>query len=175
VAYIVSLNALAFAKVHLCDLDRLKKLLKMTVLLATTEQFAEHAPVADGASNLFFQIFGPEVVHVRWYMEYIACALARAFDCSHRIRNRADALIRRQIAQILLAIGLTPQYAALGRHVFHYPGDLLAKFILRAVDGLNSGGLGSLMQTTNLPKVGRGKVPLFCGTARPLSYFPAGS
>lgn len=64
-AYIVSLNALAFAKVHLGDLDRLKKLLKMTVLLATTEQFAEHAPVADGASNLFVQIFGPEVDHVR--------------------------------------------------------------------------------------------------------------
>lgn len=60
-----SLNALAAAKQHLGSLDRLKKLIKLTVLMATTEQFAEHAPVADGASNLFVQIFGPEAGHVR--------------------------------------------------------------------------------------------------------------
>src|SRR5262249_34862500 len=47
-ARIASLNALAVAKEHLGDLDRLKKLVKLTVLMATTEQFAEHAPVADG-------------------------------------------------------------------------------------------------------------------------------
>src|SRR6476646_11969685 len=64
-ARIASLNALAVAKEHLGDLDRLKKLVKLTVLMATTERFAEHAPVADGASNLFVQIFGPEVGHVR--------------------------------------------------------------------------------------------------------------
>src|SRR5713226_3459073 len=64
-ARIASLNALAAAKQHLGDLDRLKKLVKLTVLLATTEQFAKHAPVADGASNLFVQIFGPETGHVR--------------------------------------------------------------------------------------------------------------
>jgi enamine deaminase RidA (YjgF/YER057c/UK114 family) len=64
-ARIASLNALAAAKQHLGDLDRLKKLVKLTVLLATTEQFAEHAPVADGASDLFVQIFGPDAGHVR--------------------------------------------------------------------------------------------------------------
>ena len=60
-----SLNALAAARHHLGDLDRLKKLVKLTVLMATTGQFAEHALVADGASNLFVQIFGPEAGHVR--------------------------------------------------------------------------------------------------------------
>jgi len=64
-ARIASLNALAAAKRHLGDLDRLKKLVKLTVLMATTEQFVEHAPVADGASDLFAQIFGPEAGHVR--------------------------------------------------------------------------------------------------------------
>ena len=64
-ARIASLNALAAAKEHLGDLDRLKKLVKLTVLIATTEQFADHAAVADGASNLFVQIFGPEAGHVR--------------------------------------------------------------------------------------------------------------
>jgi enamine deaminase RidA (YjgF/YER057c/UK114 family) len=64
-ARIASLNALAAAKQHLGDLDRLKKLIKLTVLIATTEQFVDHAPVADGASNLFVQIFGEEAGHVR--------------------------------------------------------------------------------------------------------------
>jgi enamine deaminase RidA (YjgF/YER057c/UK114 family) len=64
-ARISSLNALAAAKEHLGDLDRLKKLMKLTVLIATTEQFTEHAPVADGASDLFVQIFGPEAGHTR--------------------------------------------------------------------------------------------------------------
>jgi enamine deaminase RidA (YjgF/YER057c/UK114 family) len=64
-ALIASLNILAVAKEHLGDLDRLKKLLKLTVLIATAEQFTEHASVADGASNLFVQIFGPKAGHVR--------------------------------------------------------------------------------------------------------------
>ncbi len=64
-ARIASLNALAIAKEHLGDLDRVRRLIKLTVLIATTLQFTEHAPVADGASDLFVQIFGPETGHVR--------------------------------------------------------------------------------------------------------------
>src|SRR6266446_3898311 len=64
-ARIAALNALAAAKEHLGDLNRLKKLVKLTVLIATTEPFADHAPVADGASDLFVKIFGPEAGHVR--------------------------------------------------------------------------------------------------------------
>jgi enamine deaminase RidA (YjgF/YER057c/UK114 family) len=64
-ARVAALNALAAAKHHLGTLDRLKKLVKLTLLIATTEPFVEHAPVADGASNLFVQIFGAEAGHVR--------------------------------------------------------------------------------------------------------------
>jgi enamine deaminase RidA (YjgF/YER057c/UK114 family) len=64
-ARLAALNALAAAQEYLGDLDRLKKLLKLTVLMATTEQFVEHAAVGDGASNLFVKIFGPEAGHVR--------------------------------------------------------------------------------------------------------------
>jgi enamine deaminase RidA (YjgF/YER057c/UK114 family) len=64
-ARIAALNALAAAKQHLGDLDRVKKLVKLTVLIATTEEFAEHASVADGASELFVEIFGSEAGHVR--------------------------------------------------------------------------------------------------------------
>jgi enamine deaminase RidA (YjgF/YER057c/UK114 family) len=64
-ARIAALNALAVAKEHLADLDRLQKLVKLTVLMATTEQFTQHAQVADGASDLFVQVFGREAGHVR--------------------------------------------------------------------------------------------------------------
>lgn len=64
-ARIASLNALAVAMEHLGDLHQLKKLVKLTVLVATTGDFTEHAAVADGASDLFVQIFGTEAGHVR--------------------------------------------------------------------------------------------------------------
>jgi enamine deaminase RidA (YjgF/YER057c/UK114 family) len=64
-ARLAALTALAAAKEYIGDLDKLKKLVKLTVLLTTTEDFTEHAAVADGASNLFVQLFGPEVGHVR--------------------------------------------------------------------------------------------------------------
>jgi enamine deaminase RidA (YjgF/YER057c/UK114 family) len=64
-ARLAALNALAVAKEHLGDLDRLKKLVKLTVVLAVTDEFKEHAAVAEGASNLFAQIFGTEAGHAR--------------------------------------------------------------------------------------------------------------
>ena len=64
-ARLAALNALALVQAHLGDLDRVKKLVKLTVLMVTTEQFVEHAAVGDGASNLFAQLFGPETGHVR--------------------------------------------------------------------------------------------------------------
>src|SRR5580698_2000810 len=42
-ARIAALNALAAAKEHLGNLERIKKLVKLTVLIVTTEQFVDHA------------------------------------------------------------------------------------------------------------------------------------
>jgi enamine deaminase RidA (YjgF/YER057c/UK114 family) len=64
-ARLAAMNALAVAQQHLGDLDRVKRLVKLSVVLATTEQFVEHAAVADGASDLFVQLFGTENSHVR--------------------------------------------------------------------------------------------------------------
>ena len=60
-----ALNALAAAQAHVGDLDRVKRLVKLSVLLSITEEFVEHAAVADGASNLFVQLFGAQEGHVR--------------------------------------------------------------------------------------------------------------
>jgi enamine deaminase RidA (YjgF/YER057c/UK114 family) len=62
---VAAMNALAVAQQHLGDLDRVKKLVRLSVALATTGQFVEHATVADGASDLFVQLFGAENGHVR--------------------------------------------------------------------------------------------------------------
>jgi enamine deaminase RidA (YjgF/YER057c/UK114 family) len=62
---IAAMNTLAIAQQHLGDLDRLRRLVKLSVILLTTEQFVEHATVADGASDLFVQLFGVENGHVR--------------------------------------------------------------------------------------------------------------
>ena len=64
-ARLAALNALALVQDHLGDLDRVKKLVKLTVLMVTTERFIEHPAVGDGASDLFAQLFGPETGHVR--------------------------------------------------------------------------------------------------------------
>jgi len=64
-AQIAALNALALVQAHLGDLDRAKRVVKLTVLMVTTEDFSEHAAVGDGASNVFAQLFGPETGHVR--------------------------------------------------------------------------------------------------------------
>jgi enamine deaminase RidA (YjgF/YER057c/UK114 family) len=64
-ARLAALNALAAAQAHVGNLDRVTKLVKLCVLLLTTEDFVEHAAVADGASNLFVQIFGAQAGHVR--------------------------------------------------------------------------------------------------------------
>jgi enamine deaminase RidA (YjgF/YER057c/UK114 family) len=64
-ARLAALNALAAAQEHVGDLDRLKKLVKLSVILSTTEEFVEHAAVADGASNFFVQLFGAPAGNVR--------------------------------------------------------------------------------------------------------------
>jgi enamine deaminase RidA (YjgF/YER057c/UK114 family) len=75
-ARLAALNALAAAQEHVGDLDRLKKLVKLSVILSTTEEFVEHASVADGASNLFVQLFGAPAGNVRSCTAYTTRPLA---------------------------------------------------------------------------------------------------
>lgn len=49
-ARLAALNALALAKQHLHSLDKVTRVVRLTVTLATTAEFRDHAKVADGAS-----------------------------------------------------------------------------------------------------------------------------
>ena len=64
-ARLAALNALSVANQHLQGLDRVQGVVRLGVSMMTTADFVEHAVVADGASELFVQIFGPDPGHTR--------------------------------------------------------------------------------------------------------------
>lgn len=64
-ARLAALNALALAKQHLQSLDKVKRVVRLTVSLAATTEFRDHAKVADGASELLAEVFGADRLPTR--------------------------------------------------------------------------------------------------------------
>ena len=64
-ARLAALNALGLARQHLGSLDKVQRVAQLTVTLATTPDFQEHPKVADGASELFAEVFGADRVPTR--------------------------------------------------------------------------------------------------------------
>jgi enamine deaminase RidA (YjgF/YER057c/UK114 family) len=62
---LAALNALALAKEHLESLDRVARVVRLGVSLATAPDFREHPKIADAASELMVSIFGPEKTSTR--------------------------------------------------------------------------------------------------------------
>jgi enamine deaminase RidA (YjgF/YER057c/UK114 family) len=60
-----ALGALAAAKQHLGSLDRVTRVVRVGVLVATHGDFFDQPKVADGASDLFRDIFGNDKLAVR--------------------------------------------------------------------------------------------------------------
>src|SRR6202000_80697 len=59
-APVALLRALAALRDELGDLGRVSRILKLTVYVNSTEDFLDHSAVADGASMLIYELFGPE-------------------------------------------------------------------------------------------------------------------
>jgi enamine deaminase RidA (YjgF/YER057c/UK114 family) len=64
-ARIAALNALASAKDHLGTLDRIKRVVRLGVFMAASGGSINQPEVADGASDLLRDVFGPENMAVR--------------------------------------------------------------------------------------------------------------
>jgi enamine deaminase RidA (YjgF/YER057c/UK114 family) len=64
-ARIAALGALASAKDYLGTLDRIKRVVRLGVFMATSACFVDHPGVADGASDLLRDVFGAENMAVR--------------------------------------------------------------------------------------------------------------
>ena len=62
---LATLNALALALGHLGSLDRVSRVVRLHTTLAASTEFRDHPVVADAASELIGQIFGPEKTSVR--------------------------------------------------------------------------------------------------------------
>jgi enamine deaminase RidA (YjgF/YER057c/UK114 family) len=64
-AYCAALNALALARQHLGSLDRISRVVRLGVYIATTGDFADHVTVADAASELLRDILGDDKMSTR--------------------------------------------------------------------------------------------------------------
>jgi len=63
--YIAALNALAAAKEHLGSLDRITRVVRLGIFIATSGDFFDHPRVADAVSDLFRDVFGSDKMSVR--------------------------------------------------------------------------------------------------------------
>jgi len=59
------LSALAAARQYLGSLDRIVRVVRLGIFISTEGDFVDHPKVADGASDLFYDIFGSENPAVR--------------------------------------------------------------------------------------------------------------
>jgi enamine deaminase RidA (YjgF/YER057c/UK114 family) len=64
-ARLAALNALSIAKEHLGSLKRVTRVVRVGVMLATFGDFFDQPRVADGASELFRDVFGEEKLSAR--------------------------------------------------------------------------------------------------------------
>jgi enamine deaminase RidA (YjgF/YER057c/UK114 family) len=63
--YIAALGALAAAKAHLGSLDRISRVVRLGIVIATFGDFFDQPRVADAASDFFQAVFGIEKASVR--------------------------------------------------------------------------------------------------------------
>jgi enamine deaminase RidA (YjgF/YER057c/UK114 family) len=59
-AYLAALNALAVARQHLGSLDHVTRIVRLSVLVATSGDVREQPKIADGASEMLQDVFGKE-------------------------------------------------------------------------------------------------------------------
>jgi len=64
-ARLTALNLLSVLKQEVGNLDIIKGIVKLLVFINCTEEFTEHPTVANGASDLLWEVFGDNAAHVR--------------------------------------------------------------------------------------------------------------
>lgn len=64
-ARLAALNALSLAKQHLGSLDKVARVVRLTVSLATAPGFRDHPKIADAASELLASVFGRDKMSTR--------------------------------------------------------------------------------------------------------------
>ena len=57
----LALKMMATVKHHVGDLDRVERVVKILGMINAVPEFETHNKVLDGASDLFFEVFGPDI------------------------------------------------------------------------------------------------------------------
>ena len=70
-----SMNALSVARAHLGTLDKVTRVIRLGIFLATAGDFLDHPKVADAASELFQSVFGKEKTSVRMVLGVVSLPL----------------------------------------------------------------------------------------------------
>ena len=79
-AYAAALDALALARKHLGSLNRVSRVVRLGVYIATTPEFTEHPKVADAASELLRDVLARRPPHRAWSLASRACRSARRWN-----------------------------------------------------------------------------------------------
>ncbi len=64
-AEICALNCLSVIKSEIGDLDKLKRIVKVTVFVNSTDDYSKQPVIANGASEFFVKVFGDAGKHAR--------------------------------------------------------------------------------------------------------------
>lgn len=64
-AKVCAINCLSVIKSEIGDLDRIEQIVKVTVFVASVENYTDQPKVANGASDFLVEVFGEKGKHVR--------------------------------------------------------------------------------------------------------------
>ena len=67
-AHLATLNVLAVARKHLGSLDKVRRIVRLGVSVATSGDVRDHPKVADAASELLQDVFGKDKILAGWCM-----------------------------------------------------------------------------------------------------------
>jgi enamine deaminase RidA (YjgF/YER057c/UK114 family) len=79
-AYTAALCALAAAKEHLRSLDKVTRVVRLGVFIATSGDFFDQPAIADAASDLFKDVFGPKKMAVRLVIGVVSLPLGMPIE-----------------------------------------------------------------------------------------------
>jgi len=89
-AQVCALNCLAAIKGVIGNLDKIIEVVKLTVFVASSEDFTSQPKVANGASELMGKIFGEKGNHVRSAVGVISLPLNAAVEIEMIVRIKED-------------------------------------------------------------------------------------
>lgn len=100
-ARLTALNLLASIRAELGDLDAIAGFVRLAVFVNATPEFDRHHLVADGASDLLVELFGPQAAHARYAvgMASLPFDIATEIEAVVELTSRRAELSRAELSR----------------------------------------------------------------------------